>query len=370
MERVLVTGASGFVGTHLVAALAARGYDVVATSRRKPSYLDDAAFAGVRFVAADLHDEQALSRALEGVATVYHVGALFDFHASYDELRRVNVAGTDRLAGLARRAGVKRFVNFSSGAIYGTGYDNKLVSELDPPHPTDSYARTKWEAEQALFAHHNRDGMLVVSLRLGAIYGPGSRYGDAKALYLLKKGLLFTRPGLKNVLSSHVHVRDAVGAALHLAALPETFRDDARDLSDVAVNIADDAPTYNGDLLKLADRVLPATWRLPVLGLRLPRMRYLGIPVPAGVLKAFAWAAEAFARATGTRPLFEVDSIDYITCGHGLANDRLKAAGYRFEYPAILEALPGIVAWYEKTAWRVFKDGDTAAALDGVAVRR
>lgn len=366
MEKVLVTGASGFVGTQLVAALAARGFQVVATSRRKPGYLNRPAFAGVEFVAADLHDEAKLARALAGVTTVYHVGALFDFHASYDQLYQVNVLGTDKLAKLARAAGVKRFVNFGSGAIYGTGYENKLVTELDPPNPADRYAKTKWEAEQKLFEHHNKDGMLAVSLRLGAIYGPGSRYGDAKALYLLKKGLLFTRPGMTNVLSSHVHVADAAAAAIYLAGLPGTFREDAKHVSDIAVNVCDNAPTFNADLLKMADRVLPKTWKVPGLGIRLPRMRYLGIPVPGAVLKAFAWLAETFARATGTRPLFEVESIDYITCGHGLANDRLRATGYQFQFPSILEALPGIIAWYEKTGWRVFKDGDTTDALEEV----
>jgi UDP-glucose 4-epimerase len=365
MEKVLVTGASGFVGTHMVAALAARGYDVTATSRRRPAYLDRPAFRNVRFVAADLHDEAALARALEGVTTVFHIGALFNFFASLDELMRVNAGGTDTLARLARQAGVKRFVNFSSGAIYGTAYGNQLVTELDEPKPGDRYAKSKWAAEQKLFEHHGKDGMLAVSLRLGAIYGPGSAYGDAKALYLLKKGLLFTRPGLTNVRSSHIHVTDAVNAAIHIAAQPGAFREDAKLVSDIAMNVCDDAPTYNADLLRKADAHLPKTWPVPGLGLRLPRMRYLGVPVPGAVLKLFAWLAELLARATGTRPIFEIESIDYITCGHGLANERLRATGYVFLYPSILEALPATIAWYERTGWRVFQDGDTAAALEG-----
>lgn len=362
MEKVLVTGASGFVGTHMVAALAARGYEVVATSRRRPAYLDRPPFAAVRFVPADLADEAALARALEGVTAVFHIGALFDFFAPYEDLYRVNVEGTDRLARLARRAGVQRFVNFSSGAIYGIGYGNKLVTELDTPVPSDRYSRSKWTAEQTLFTHHNQDGLLIVNLRLGAIYGPGSAYGDAKALFLLKKGLLFVRPGLTNVLSSHIHVKDAVNAAIHLANTPGVFRADAKTAADVAINVCDPAPTYNAELLRMADKHLPATWRL--FGIALPRMRYLGVPMPAFVLKVFAWLAELFAKATGTKPLFEVESIDFISCGHGLANERLAATGFAFAFPSILEALPGTIAWYERTGWQVFKDGDVSTALE------
>ncbi len=358
VEKVLVTGSSGFVGTHLVAALVARGYAVHATSRRRPKYLDRPEFKSVRFFPADLHDGAVLADALQGVTTVFHVAALFDFFATYEQLHRANVDGTDTLCRLSRAAGVKRFVNFGSGAVYGKSYGNKLVSESDEPRPTDRYARSKWEAEKKMFEHHGKDGMLTVSLRLGGIYGPGSKYGDAKALYLIKKGLLFTRPGLTRAVSSHIHVLDAVRFAILVATMPTLFRADAQTVSDVAINVSDNSPTANGDLLRAADRVLPATWPVGETGIRLPRMRYLGIPVPGVVLKLFAWLAEFVARLTGTKPLFEVESIDYITCGHGLANARMRASGYQFAYPAILDALPEIIAGYEKTGWAVFRDGD------------
>jgi nucleoside-diphosphate-sugar epimerase len=365
MEKVLVTGASGFVGTHLVAGLVARGFEVVATSRCKPAYLASPAFGAVRFYAADLHDETALREALQGVTTVYHTAARFDFFADYESLAHVNVDGTERLCRLARAAGVKRFVNFGSGAIYGTGYGNKLVSEKDEPKPTDRYAKSKWEAEKKVFAHHGKDGMLAVSLRLGAIYGPGSSYGDATALYLLKKGLLFVKPGFGHAVSSHIHVKDAVEAAIHLAITEAAFRADAKEVADIAINVADNEPAPNAELLKAADKMLPATWRVPGLGLPLPRMRYLGVPVPAALLKGFAWLAETVARLTKTKPLFEVESIDYITCGHALDNSRLRGLGYTLLYPSILGSLGEIIGWYEKTGWRVFKDGDTSQAIEG-----
>ena len=76
-KPVVVTGASGFLGSYLVAELASRGESVVATSRHRPGFLDS--FPDVRFVSADIRDEKALRPALEGASRVYHCAALFDF---------------------------------------------------------------------------------------------------------------------------------------------------------------------------------------------------------------------------------------------------------------------------------------------------
>lgn len=349
--RVLVTGASGFVGSHWVDHLVEEGCEVVATSRRRPGYLAREKFRGVRWIEADVTRPDTLPPLLEGVECVYHAAALFDFFARERDLMRVNADGTENLCRAARRAGVRRFVNVSSGAIYGKLYENRLCREADPPRPSDKYAQSKWEQEQRVFAHQGKDGFLAVSLRPGAIYGPGSRYGDAKALYLLKRGILFGRPGLKEVLSSHVHVRDVVRAARFLADRPETWVQNPMDPSDLAYNVCDQTPTFNGELLSRASELLPDKG---LLG-------YWNVRIPAWVLKVSAWFVEAGARLIRVRPLFEVDSIDYITCGHGLTNERLTATGFRFLYPDLLAGLGETIAWYERTGWAVFRRGGSDA---------
>src|SRR5437879_5635094 len=95
--RVVVTGASGFLGSYLVAELVSRGEPVVATSRRRPRFLEDAAFKGVTFVPADIRDGKALAPVLDGASRVYHCAALFDFWASAGDLMAVNEGGTAAL---------------------------------------------------------------------------------------------------------------------------------------------------------------------------------------------------------------------------------------------------------------------------------
>ncbi|MBI4616499.1 MAG: NAD-dependent epimerase/dehydratase family protein [Planctomycetes bacterium] len=345
IRRYLVTGASGFVGTYLVADLAQRGYDVVATSRRRPGYLDREAFARVRFAPADIRIPGALDAALEGVERVYHVAALFDFFARERDLLRTNVEGTRNLLTASARAGVKEFVLFGSGAIYGKEYENRLAREEDPPRPTDAYARSKWEQERAA-VEANRGGLAVLTLRPGAIYGPGSVYGDARALYLLKKGLLFGKPGMAAVVSSHVHVRDVVRAATWLADRRESWLPGSNDPSAFVYNLADRSPALTHELLAAAAREVRDKGLLGFWNLR----------IPAWSLKLSAHVVEACARLLRIRPLFEVDSIDYITCGHGLANGRLLASGFEFDYPDLMDGLRATIRWYEETGWSVFRE--------------
>lgn len=348
MRHALVTGASGFVGSYLVRELVERGVGVTATSRRRPSYLDKEKFAKVRFVSADIRDKDALKPALEQVDTVFHSAALFDFHAREKDLMATNADGSANLAELARAAGAKRFVNVSSAAVYGPEYGNSLAKETDAPRPVDKYARSKWEQEKRLVAF-NSDAMKVVSLRPGAIYGPGSRYGDATAMWLIKRGLLFATPGLSKVISSHVHVKDVVGAAAWVALHDAPFDAAATDPARLAFNVADSSPVFNEELIA---RVAELIRKKGLLGY------WRRVRLPAFLLKVSAYLAEAWATLTRTKPLFEVDSIDYITCPHGVSNERLLAAGYALRAPSITNEIEATIRWYEETDWRIFRDRD------------
>lgn len=168
---LLVTGAGGFVGHALCAALSREGSDVVAAFRaRRPP-----ALRGVRALPQPALDAASEWRPLlEGCRSVVHLAALVhrkggDPLAAY---RTVNTAGTLNLARQAAAAGVRRFVFMSSVKVNGEGRDAPY-DEASPPEPEDFYAVSKWEAEQGLYDLAARTGMQVVILRPPLIYGPG-----------------------------------------------------------------------------------------------------------------------------------------------------------------------------------------------------
>ena len=169
--KVALTGASGYTGGRVLAALQARGDDVVVLARGDGARRLSA--AGTRVVEGDLSSASALRRLVDGVSGVVHVAAVYRTAGHPDSYYRdVNVLGTQRLAEAAAAAGVKRFVHTSTVGVHGH-VRNPPADEESPMAPSDVYQETKAEGERAARAFHGRNGMAVAVVRPGAIYGPG-----------------------------------------------------------------------------------------------------------------------------------------------------------------------------------------------------
>lgn len=163
--RVLVTGAGGFVGRHLVPRLASE-HDVVALVRRAP----DSTPRGVRIIEADLTGPEldaVLPRSVDVLVHLAQAYLAFPDHAG--EIFAVNAGSTQRLADWARNTGVRRFILASSGSVYAPA--SRPIREDDPTRPLSFHPATKLIAEQVLAYYE--DAMDVVRLRLFAPYGAG-----------------------------------------------------------------------------------------------------------------------------------------------------------------------------------------------------
>jgi UDP-glucose 4-epimerase len=293
---VLVTGGAGFIGSHLVEALLARGdrvrvLDDLSSGRRR------ATSAHVALCVADLRDERALRRVLEGAATVYHLAALATVSGSLSDPQRtlsVNTAGTLQLLRCAAAAGVGRVIFASSAAVYGQSTALPLA-EHRSLRPVSPYAVSKAAAEQLLaaFAHSGR--LETVALRYFNVYGPQQDAATGAVIPQFCRALLAAEPcmlaGDGTQSRDFVYVDDVVQATLLAAQAPA--------VNGLAINVAHGEPLTLRELLA----------QLAQLSGRQPMVQAAPLP-PAEIVHSLADISRA-RQLLGYRP--------QVTAAEGLA---------------------------------------------------
>jgi nucleoside-diphosphate-sugar epimerase len=186
----LITGATGFVGSHLAEACSARGYSVRALVRpgSTSSSLEE---AGVAFVRGDLQEPHCLPGALDGVDVVFHCAAKVGDWGPADDYRRINVEGLRNLLEASRSKPLRRFVHLSSLGVYAARHHYGTdESEALPKHHVDGYTQSKVESEQLALTYQNEHSVPIVVLRPGFIYGPRDRTVVPKLVENLRNGIV------------------------------------------------------------------------------------------------------------------------------------------------------------------------------------
>lgn len=174
---ILVTGGAGFIGSHLVDALLARGYAVRVLDNLSMGKLSNLPLANARlqFIQGDVADAAVVNRAVEGCAAVAHLAAVASVQASVDDplaTHQSNFIGTLNLCEAMRVHGVKRVLFSSSAAVYGNNGDGVAVAEDSPKAPLTPYAADKLASEHYLDFYGREHGLQPVILRFFNIFGP------------------------------------------------------------------------------------------------------------------------------------------------------------------------------------------------------
>lgn len=195
--KVLVTGANGFIGNHCCAYLTEQNIPCRRGVRRPDHRGGDTAVVG------DIDGATDWAQALSGITVVVHLASRVhvlreEAHDPLAEFRRVNVAGTARLARQAAAAGIRRFILMSTIKVNGEETFARPFGPDDRPAPADPYSISKLEAEEALGRISRETGMEAVILRPPLVYGRGVGGNFARLVRLVRRGWYLPLASVRN----------------------------------------------------------------------------------------------------------------------------------------------------------------------------
>ena len=224
---ILVTGATGLVGSHLLVKLLQENEEVKALFRSVKQiekvknvfafYHQNALFDKINWVQGDITDIPSLEIAFENITHVYHCAALISFDPSdEDELRKINIEGTANVVNCCIDFGIKKLCHVSSIAALGNPKEHETTIkeeiEWNPEELHNDYAITKYGAEMEVWRGH-QEGLEVVIVNPGIIFGFGfTKKGSDIIIQSVKKGLLFYTKGNIGIIS----VEDVVKCMIKL----------------------------------------------------------------------------------------------------------------------------------------------------------
>jgi len=303
--NILVTGASGFIGSHLCAALAARGDAVRAMYRRKvaPPELASLAGKGVELFNGDLADEARVIEAVLGMDAVIHSAALASDWGPLDLFIEQNYDATVRLLEAAREAGAREFLYFSSAQVHGYG-NHVDTTERGPYYDLKyPYQVTKMMAEEYVLAQ-KASAFKTVAIRPCNVYGPG----DHTSTYTMLDGVMggyFGYLGPGEALTCPVYIDDLVAGVL--AAL------DCADAAGQAILLTDGMKVKWKDYARACYEAVGS------------RKRPKSLPRPLAYAAAGAMTGVALVARSRRRPLLTMYVVEQGSRNFHFSNEKARS---------------------------------------------
>jgi dihydroflavonol-4-reductase len=324
--KALVTGATGFIGSHLVEFLLKKNYTVRCLLRKTSStvWLKN---LPVEFVYGDLFSEDALREAVQGVEIIFHSAGVTKAKTK-EEYYRGNATGTKNLLEAVRRQNpaLKRFVHVSSQAAVGQSATKAPITEDAPAHPITTYGRSKWQAEEECL--RMMPGLPITILRPPVVYGPRDK--DVFEFFsTMKKGL---QPivGFGEKYVSMIHVGDLVrGFAM-----------------------AAESPVAQGQTYFISSKQIYDWRQIGDATKRIMDRFVLRIRIPEPGVYVVAAFAELFSRFSTKPALINFEKARDMVQDYWTADASKAKRDFGFEQEISLErGIEDTVRWYKVQGW-------------------
>jgi nucleoside-diphosphate-sugar epimerase len=326
--KALVTGATGFIGSHTADQLHEKGYEVRCTIR-KTSNLRWLRNKPYELAEASLSDPESLEKAVEGVDYIIHIAGL-TAAKDYNEFLRGNRDGTANLinAALKKAPNLKRFLYMSSQTCAGPSqsHDHPVTEDM-PDHPLTAYAKSKIAAEEKVWKA--ADKMPVTIVRPPAVYGP--RDTAIFPVFQAVNGGIGTLIGMKPKYVSLIHGQDLARGTIECLESDNT-------VNEMYYISSEDFYTWN----QLIDLMQKAAGRKSVLRLKLPHF----------IVLAAAGMSQFFGRFQKKPPVFNYEKgIDFIQSYWTCSVEKAKKDFGWQQKISIEEGIENAVRWYKDQGW-------------------
>jgi len=319
--KALVTGATGFVGSHLVCELLSQDYEVRILAR-DPNKAKKFGSNVVDIICGDLNDAPSLIKATKDIDIVFHLAALLGGPDILEkDLQETNVQGTKLLLDASVSNNVKKFLFLSGCAVIGD--ITYMANECSECHPSTPYARTKYEAEKLAMKCMSDSGIPVTIIRSTMVYGPGEIRYKLKMMKMIKKGFFRIIGDGENQVS-WVYIDNLIDGITRASRCDKAN-------GEIYI-ISDEKPYTMNEFIEAASKAL-------------------GVKTPGHMPRSIAWIAALFFEGLSkvikiNPPLFR-DRIVSLTANHSCdCSKARKELGYNPKVP-LEEGLRRMVKYYK-----------------------
>ncbi len=322
--KVLVTGGTGFIGSHLMENLISKNWEIKALARRT-SDINFLKRLNVEIFYGDLLNPESLNDVAEDIEIVYHLaGALGAREVSDKAVRDINVCGTENLLKACLKCDIKRFIHFSTTGVFGA-VSNPPVDETCSFNPTTVYERSKVEGEKIVNEYLEEIPSTIV--RPGLVYGPRDMSNVLKLIHAINNNMFWIIGGGNNLLSP-IYVADLVRGV-------ELITEEKRAIGESYI-IASEEPISLKEFVGTIAKALEKT---------VPRFH-----IPVWMAKSVGLFFEFSSRIVGFDPPLTSNRVDFLTKHRAYDISKVKKLGFEQKI-GLEEGMELAINWYKKNGF-------------------